>query len=244
MADTASIAVVVGVSGGLGGALARTLGAQGRYDRVVGVARRRPEDWPDSLDWTFIEADIQKEEDLAAAAQKLGPMGSLDRLVVATGLLHGKGIAPEKTMRSLDAATLAQLFAVNAIGPALVAKHLLPLTPKDRASVFAALSARVGSISDNRLGGWYGYRASKTALNMLIATLAIEHRRTRPLGVCVALHPGTVQTDLSAPFRPAGPDGKAFTPARSAQALVALMDGLTADDNGGFFGWDGSRIEW
>jgi len=244
MTEPASIAVVVGVAGGLGGALARTLGAQGRYDQVVGLARRRPGDWPDSPDWPFIETDIRQEDDLAAAAQVLRALGSLDRVVVATGLLHGQGVAPEKTMRSLDAATLAELFAVNAVAPALIAKHLLPLTPRDRPSVFAALSARVGSISDNRLGGWYGYRASKAALNMLIATLAIEHRRTRPLGVCVALHPGTVLTELSAPFRKGGVDDTAFMPARSAQALVAVMDELSLDDNGGFFAWDGSRIEW
>ncbi|WP_421739500.1 SDR family NAD(P)-dependent oxidoreductase [Caulobacter sp.] len=244
MAEPASIAVVVGVAGGLGGALARTLGAQGRYDLVVGLARRRPADWPNSPEWPFIETDIQNEDDLLAAAQVLRALGSLDRVVVATGLLHGEGVAPEKTMRSLDAATLTRLFAVNAVAPALIAKHLLPLTPKDRPSVFAALSARVGSISDNRLGGWYGYRASKAALNMLIATLAIEHRRTRPLGVCVALHPGTVLTDLSAPFRKGGADDTSFIPARSAQALVELMDRLGADDNGGFFAWDGSRIEW
>jgi NAD(P)-dependent dehydrogenase (short-subunit alcohol dehydrogenase family) len=147
-------------------------------------------------------------------------------------------------MKALNAAALTELFAVNAIAPALVAKHLLPLAPKDRPSVFAALSARVGSISDNRLGGWYGYRASKAALNMLIATLAIEHRRTRPQGVCVALHPGTVQTRLSEPFRKAGPGDKALSPDASAHALVALMDRLGSDDSGGFFAFDGSRIEW
>ncbi|MBU4435081.1 MAG: SDR family NAD(P)-dependent oxidoreductase [Alphaproteobacteria bacterium] len=244
MAESPSIAVVLGVGGGLGDALAKALGAQGRYDQVVGLARRRPEGWPDSPDRPFIEADILNEEDLTAAARGLRALGSLDRVVVATGVLHGPGVAPEKSMRALDATTLAQLFAVNAVGPALVAKHLLPLTPKDRPSVFAALSARVGSISDNRLGGWYGYRASKAALNMLVATLAIEHRRTRPLGVCVALHPGTVQTDLSAPFRKGGADDTTFTPARSAQALVRLMDDLKVDDNGGFFAWDGSRIGW
>lgn len=244
MAEQASIAVVVGVTGGLGGALARTLAAQGRYDQVVGLARRRPDDWPDSPDRPFIEADIRREEDLAASAQVLRGLGSLDRVVVATGLLHGSGVAPEKTMRSLNAETLAELFAVNAVGPAMVAKHLLPLTPRDRSSVFAALSARVGSISDNRLGGWYGYRASKAALNMLIATLAIEHRRTRPQGICVALHPGTVLTELSAPFRKGDADETTFRPAGAAQSLVAVMDGLGNDDNGGFFAWDGSRIEW
>jgi NAD(P)-dependent dehydrogenase (short-subunit alcohol dehydrogenase family) len=244
MAEPASIAVVVGVTGGIGAALARARGAPGRYDQVVGLARRRPDDWPDRPDWPFIKADALQEEDLRAAAQTLGTLGSLERVVVATGLLHGSGVAPEKSMRSLDAATLTQLFAVNAVAPALIAKHLLPLTPRNRPSVFAALSARVGSISDNRLGGWYGYRAAKAALNMLIASLAIEHGRTRPLGVCVALHPGTVQTNLSAPFRRAGSGDTTVTPDRSAQALVTVMDGLGPADTGGFFAWDGSRIAW
>lgn len=244
MNRTPSVAVVVGVGGGVGAALADALVAQGRYDCVIGLARRRPDGWPDDPRRSFLQADILIESDLAVAATALRAHGTLDRIVVATGLLHGQGVTPEKTLRTLDAASLMKLFAVNAIGPALVAKHLLPLTPKDRPSVFAALSARVGSISDNRLGGWYGYRASKAALNMLIATLAIEHGRTRPLGVCVALHPGTVDTPLSQPFQQGVAEQSLFTPARSASALVALMDGLGPQDNGGFFAWDGKPIAW
>jgi NAD(P)-dependent dehydrogenase (short-subunit alcohol dehydrogenase family) len=147
-------------------------------------------------------------------------------------------------MRALDPAALGQMIAVNAIGPALVAKHLLPLTPRGRPSVFAALSARVGSIGDNRLGGWHGYRASKAALNMLIRTLAIEHRRTRPVGVCVALHPGTVDTALSAPFQSGVRPEKLFSPTRSATALLQVMDRLGPEDSGGFFAWDGAIISW
>ena len=147
-------------------------------------------------------------------------------------------------MRALDAASLAAVMAVNAIGPALVAKHLLPLTPRDRPSLFAALSARVGSIGDNHLGGWHAYRASKAALNMLIRTLAIEHARSRPLGVCVALHPGTVDTPLSAPFQAGVAPAKLFTADRSAAALLSVMDGLGPTDTGGFFAWDGAPIPW
>ena len=147
-------------------------------------------------------------------------------------------------MRALSLESMTALFAINAAGPALVAKHLLPLTPKARTSVFAALSARVGSIGDNRLGGWFAYRSSKAALNMLIRTLAIEYRRTRPSGICVALHPGTVNTTLSAPFQAGMLDGKLFTPSRSAAALLSVMDGLGPDANGGFFAWDGSQIPW
>ena len=133
---------------------------------------------------------------------------------------------------------------MNAAGPALAAKYLLPLTPKTRPSLFAALSARVGSIGDNHLGGWYGYRASKAALNMLVRGLAIEHRRTRPMGNCVVLHPGTVDTALSAPFQSGVRDGGLFTPAQSAAALLGVMDRLGPEANGGFFAWDGSPIPW
>jgi len=248
-ADAPSVAVVVGASGGLGAAFLRTLADQGRYDHIVGIARRRPEDWPvdwpEDRAWTFIEADVVHENQIADAARHVARLGRVDRIVVATGLLHSDRVSPEKTMRSLDAGSLIELFTVNAVGPALVAKHFLPLTPRDSPSLFAVLSARVGSITDNRLGGWHAYRASKAALNMLLATLAIEHRRTRPLGVCVALHPGTVETNLSAPFQHGGAAGpKRMTPAASAQALVGLMDRFRPLDSGGFFAWDGTEIPW
>jgi NAD(P)-dependent dehydrogenase (short-subunit alcohol dehydrogenase family) len=245
MVGSENLAVVVGVAGGIGGALARTLAARGRHDRIVGVARRRPPDWPADPAWPFVLADITDEAQIAQAATTIGRYGSPSRVIVATGLLHDHEVSPEKTMRALDPTALAKLFAVNAIAPALVAKHLLPLAPRDRVSVFAALSARVGSISDNRLGGWYGYRASKAALNMLIATLAIEYRRTHPMGVCVALHPGTVETGLSAPFRQGGPaTPKRLTPDQSATALTDLMDGLGPADSGGFYARDGKPIPW
>ncbi|NJC39899.1 NAD(P)-dependent dehydrogenase (short-subunit alcohol dehydrogenase family) [Brevundimonas alba] len=245
METSAALAVVVGANGGIGRALATVLADQGRYDRIIGVSRTRPADWPHNPLFDFVAADITDEEQVAAAAAMIRQQGSPDRIVVATGLLHGPGVSPEKTFRTLDPEALVALFRINAIAPALVAKHLLPLMPRDRLSVFAALSARVGSISDNRLGGWYGYRASKAALNMLIATLAVEHRRNRPLGVCVALHPGTVETPLSAPFRQgASTAAKRLTPEQSAGALVDVMDRLQPEDSGGFFAWDGQPIPW
>lgn len=238
------LAVVIGVAGGIGGALARELANQGRYDAVVGIARHRPADWPEDATLPFVAADITDEAQVADAARMIGDLGRPNRIVVATGLLHADGVAPEKSLRMLDPEALTTLFRVNAVGPALIAKHLLPLTPRDQVSIFAALSARVGSISDNRLGGWYGYRTSKAALNMLIATLAIEHRRTRPLGVCVALHPGTVETRLSAPFRQGATATKRLIPEQSAKALVAVMDSLTPADSGRFLAWDGCPIPW
>nr|WP_294543103.1 SDR family NAD(P)-dependent oxidoreductase [uncultured Rhodopila sp.] len=233
------LAVVVGASGGIGRAMAETLRQGGA--RVAAVSRRRPDGWP-GRDW--IPADVLDESSLASAAARLVEAGAPTRIVVASGLLHGPGVAPEKTMRTMSLESLATLFAVNAAGPALVAKHFLPLTPRDRRSIFAVLSARVGSIGDNRLGGWYAYRASKAALNMLIRTLAVEHRRTRPFGICVALHPGTVDTALSAPFQSGVPDGKLLSPGQAAEALLAVIDALGPEANGGFYARDATPLPW
>ena len=241
---TERLAVVVGANGGIGRALCDQLSAKGGYDRVLAVSRHRPQGWAEDGARIWIGADILDEESLRSAAELIAAVGTPTRIVVATGRLSGPGLSPEKNMRTLDAAALSEAFSVNAIGPALVAKHLLPLTPRDGPSLFAALSARVGSIGDNRLGGWYGYRASKAALNMLVHTLAIEHARTRPLGICVALHPGTVDTSLSAPFQAGVQPEKLFTPARSAASLLAVMDRLRPEDTGGFFAWDGAPIPW
>jgi NAD(P)-dependent dehydrogenase (short-subunit alcohol dehydrogenase family) len=163
-------------------------------------------------------------------------------VIVATGLLHAQRVAPERSNSALDAAQLLRLYAVNAVGPALIAKHFLPLLPRAEPSVFAALSARVGSIGDNRLGGWHSYRASKAALNMLIRTMAIELKRTRPDAILVGLHPGTVDTKLSKPFQRGVPEGRLFTPDESAKHLLAVVDGLGPQDSGGVFAWDGTRI--
>jgi NAD(P)-dependent dehydrogenase (short-subunit alcohol dehydrogenase family) len=244
MSDPPSIAVVFGAGGGIGGGIVRRLVEQGAYDHVVGVGRRRPSDWGHDDARPFLVADILHDAALADAALFLGELGSVRRVVVATGFLHGEGIVPEKSIRSLEAATLLKLFAVNAVGPALIAKHLLPLLPRDRPCAFAALSARVGSISDNRLGGWYGYRASKAALNMLIATLAVELRRTHPQATCVALHPGTVESRLSAPFAQGTVSTPRLTPRQSAKALMEVLDRLTPEDSGGFYAHDGSTIPW
>ena len=231
------LAVIVGASGGIGRAMAEKLRDGGA--RVAALSRRCPDGWPES-DW--IPADVLDESSLASAAARLAEAGVPARIIVATGMLHGPGVSPEKTMRTLSLESLTTLFAVNAAGPALVAKHLLPLTPRDRRSVFAVLSARVGSIGDNRLGGWYSYRASKAALNMLLRTIAIEWARSHPRAVVAALHPGTVATALSAPFQRGVAPDKLFTPAISAAALLRVIDGLTPADSGGFFAWDGTMI--
>jgi NAD(P)-dependent dehydrogenase (short-subunit alcohol dehydrogenase family) len=232
-------AVVVGTSGGIGCALVEALLADG----VAAVhALSRSETASASPRMIAGHIDLQNEASVVSAATRIGETGRVDLIIVATGLLHNRRIRPERTYRSLSAEALAEYFAINVIGPALVAKHFLPLLPGNSRAVFACLSARVGSIGDNRLGGWHGYRASKAALNMLIKTLSIELARTTPNAICVALHPGTVDTELSAPFQPGVHPEKLFTAAFSAQRLLQVIESLTAGQSGGCYAWDGELI--
>jgi NAD(P)-dependent dehydrogenase (short-subunit alcohol dehydrogenase family) len=236
VSETLGRALVFGASGGVGGALAARLRDQG-YETTA-LTRRPAPTWPGPQ----LRFDLEDEASLAAAAAALKEGAPIHRVIVATGLLHDEGLAPERSNFALDAAQLLRLYAVNAVGPALIAKHFLPLLPRAERSVFAVLSARVGSIGDNRLGGWHSYRASKAALNMLIRTMAIELKRTRPDAVLVGLHPGTVDTALSKPFQRGVPEGRLFTPDESAQRLLAVVDRLGPEDSGGVFAWDGQRI--
>jgi NAD(P)-dependent dehydrogenase (short-subunit alcohol dehydrogenase family) len=230
-------AVIVGASGGIGATLAAALA--GRGTRVHALTRSGKAALSGIVEGTI---DITDEATIAAAAARIGVEGPVDLIIVATGLLHGDGVAPEKSVRDLSADTMATYFAVNATGPGLVAKHFAPLLARDRRSTFAALSARVGSIGDNRLGGWYGYRASKAALNMLVRTLSIEVARTRPQAVCAALHPGTVDTALSKPFQRGVQTEKLFTPEFAAERLLDVIAKLTPADSGHCFAWDGMPI--
>ena len=222
-------AVVIGATGGLGAALVLALEASGRYAMVHALSR------------AGTGFDLEDEASIAAAAAKVagGPAPAL--VFVATGVLH-HGFEPERSWRALDADHLLRDYRINAVGPALAAKHFLPLLPRDRRAVFTALSARVGSIGDNRLGGWHSYRASKAALNMLLRNLAVEAGRTHPQAVIAGLHPGTVDTGLSVPFQRGVQPEKLFTAAYSAERLLAVLDGLTPTDSGGVFAWDGARI--
>lgn len=230
---TAQSAVIIGASGGIGAALADAIADEGSYEIVHRFARS-------SKGGAHI--DISDEATIAAAAAEVakGPAPTL--VFVAIGLLHEYERGPEKALKDLDGDWLARNFAVNAIGPALVAKHFLPLMPKAGRSVFAALSARVGSISDNRLGGWHGYRASKAALNQLIRTIAIEERRRNSSSIVVALHPGTVDTALSKPFQGNVPAGHLFDAGRAAVQLLDVLDSLRPPDSGKLFAWDGAEI--
>lgn len=236
------LAVVVGASGGIGRAFVDELRAEPGWAKVVGVGRRRPDDWPDDSRLPFLVADLLDEDALADLAGALSKLGEPGLILIATGLLHEPGLAPEKAMKAVTAASLSRLFEVNTVLPALVCKHLAPLLPRDERSVIAALSARVGSIGDNRLGGWHAYRASKAALNMLIRCQAVELSRERPLAICAALHPGTVDTPLSAPFARAS---RSITAPREAAAkLLRVVHRLQAADSGCFFDYDGAPVPW
>lgn len=232
-------AVVIGASGGIGRALAQALAARPDVASVTALSRRPVE---------FLDAkiaagriDLLDERSIAAAAAACA--GLAPRLVVcAAGLLHAGPIQPEKSLRELDPDRLARVLAVNTIGPALVIKHFAPLLPRQGKSVIALMSARVGSISDNRLGGWYAYRASKAALNQVVRTASIEVARRWREAVIVGLHPGTVETPLSAPFRANLSPEKLFTPAFAAGRLLAVIDGLGPGDSGKCFAWDGSEV--
>ena len=227
----AGLAIVIGASGGIGGALQHALQQSGRFEQVRGLSRSGG------------GLDLTSEASIAQAATGAAAVGLPLRLViVATGLLHDGDMQPEKSWRHLDAGRLARSFAINATGPAMVAKHFLPLLPREGKAVFAALSAKVGSIGDNHLGGWYGYRAAKAALNQLIHTAAIELRRTRPEAICVTLHPGTVATALSAPFRSSGHDPVAS--AFAAERILGVVDGLRPIDSGLLLDHTGLPLPW
>jgi NAD(P)-dependent dehydrogenase (short-subunit alcohol dehydrogenase family) len=233
-------AAVIGASGGIGRALAEALAGCDEVATVVACSRSPS--GPEHAKVVRQPIDLEDEASIAEAAQAAPAYGELDLVIVATGVLHGRGLTPEKTWRAIEGAALARSFWINAIGPALVAKHFLPLLGGNRKTAFAALSARVGSITDNQLGGWYAYRASKAALNQLIRTLAIELARRNPEALCVGLHPGTVDTALSAPFQSGVPEGKLFTPAIAAARLLAVLDNLGPEDSGHLFAWDGEAI--
>ena len=224
------VAVVFG-SGGIGGALLEAIRAVDRFEPVIGLSRS-----------TSPSIELLDEPSLERAAAFTAAKGELRLVIDATGFLRDDRQAPEKSWRQLDADKLARSFALNAIGPAMIMKHVLPLLPRSGKAVFATLSARVGSIGDNRLGGWYSYRASKAALNQLVRTAAVELARRSPEALCIALHPGTVATSLSAPFSAAGLE--VHTPAAAARHLLAVVDKLTPEANGGFFDWRGQPVPW
>ena len=222
-------AIIIGAPGGIGGALADRLESAGTAVTRLSRSSKPPINFAD-------------EQSVAAAAKALEPHGPFDLVIIASGILHGDDFGPEKSWKSIEKSPLEQVFLVNTIGPMLAARHLLPLMPHEGRSVFAALSARVGSISDNRLGGWYGYRASKAALNQFVRTLSIELGRTHDDLVALALHPGTVDTGLSEPFQGNVPEGKLFSPDHSAEKLLGVISDAGRAHSGKHLDWAGEEV--
>lgn len=262
------VAVVQGASRGLGLAMVRAFLARSDVDRVVATCRH-PESSPGLSDLQSahgdallcLRLDVRREETLSASAARIAETcGSrIHWLVNCAGVLHGDSITPdspkregsgpdragpEKRIEDVDPDRLRAVFEVNAFGPLLVAKHFLELLRHDDRAVLANLSARVGSIGDNRRGGWYAYRASKAAQNMFTRTLGLELARRAPNVICLALHPGTVDTDLSRPFQRNVPSDKLFSPDRAARQLLGVIDDCTPEQSGCFLAWDGQEIPW
>ncbi len=221
-------AIVIGASGAIGHAVSQALETTG----IEVVRLSRP------------QIDMTSEASIIETASLLKTQGYVDLIFIASGILHTPDLQPEKTIKQIDPQHLHTLYQINAIGPILVLKHFAPLLNPNNRSVFAALSARVGSISDNQLGGWYGYRASKAALNMLLKTASIEYRRTHKSLIIAGLNPGTVDSQLSKPFQAYVPTDHLFTPEYAAQHLLEVINGLNLEDSGNCFDWDRKKIEF
>ena len=236
----AGTVAVFGASGGIGGAMVDALITRGVHKVYAGARELHPSRSGAVVPFRF---DLLEEASIAAAADAM--RAAPPRIViVATGVLSPTGsTGPEKSARAIEADAMARMFAINAIGPALIFKHFSAIMPRKPGAKFIALSARVGSIADNRLGGWHSYRASKAALNMLIRNFAIEFARTHPDGVVAGIHPGTVNTALSRPFQANLPDGQLQGPATAVQRILTVIDSLKPAHSGHVFDWQGERIE-
>jgi NAD(P)-dependent dehydrogenase (short-subunit alcohol dehydrogenase family) len=221
-------ALVIGASGGIGSALLQVLRGDRQCVEAVGLSRSQN------------GLDLRDESSIAQCAGNAGPK-PFDLIICATGALTINGARPEKSIKQISAETMAAQFAINAIGPALVIKHFSPLLVDAKRSAFAVLSARIGSIGDNRLGGWISYRSSKAALNQIVRTSSIEIGRLRPKAIMIAIHPGTVSTALSEPY---SANYQSTNPRSAALSMLATIDGLQDTDTGCFFAYDGTSIDW
>lgn len=231
---------LLGATGGIGRSVLDALVANPRVGRIHAFSRTPLGGASPKVRAAYV--DVTGEESIVEAAKLCRADGPLHLVFVATGVLHSESLQPEKTWRTMTADALLQSYAVNAVGPALIAKHFLELLARGEKSVFATISARVGSIEDNRVGGWYAYRAAKAALHQIVRTCSIELARRNSSALCVALHPGTVDTALSKPFQGNVAADKLFTPTLAAAHLLKVIDGLTSDSSGRVFSWDAQRI--
>lgn len=239
-------AIIIGARGGIGSAFVEAILQTTSTTRIITTSR--DEEWCQEPSHERIHRhrlDVTNEESISLLAEYLQTLPGPPKLILnCTGILHRHDARPERTWREFDLDWMRAVFDVNALGTGLLIKHLIPLMPRSGRAIFVTLSARVGSIADNRLGGWYSYRASKAAQNMIMKTASIEARFRRPELILASLHPGTVDTDLSAPFTARVQPDKLFTPVYSCERLSEVMQSLTPADSGEFFAWDGSTIQW
>ena len=226
-----NIAVVIGNSGSIGSAIEKELSDQG-FKNIIGFNRS-----------SNPRLDLLNEETIAQSAQFIKDKDIPVSIVFdATGLLHDDNNMPEKTYKNIDQIFMRKNFEINVMGPALIMKYFLPLLDKEEKSIFASISAKVGSISDNRYGGWYSYRASKAALNQMIKTASIEMKMKNQNAICLAIHPGTVESKLSKPFQKN--DLTIQSPQESASNIFKILTSSTSKDTGSFYNWDGKIIDW
>jgi NAD(P)-dependent dehydrogenase (short-subunit alcohol dehydrogenase family) len=242
-------ALIVGGGRGIGLGFVRQLLAQDSIERVYATYRQVESATEllaiDNFRLCCMQMDITDEAQIAAVVRQIQTeTAALHYVVNCVGVLHEGEMQPEKSLRHINSEQLLRYFQVNTIGAILLFKQVQPLIKHPDRSILATLSAKVGSIGDNQVGGWYGYRASKAALNMLIRTTAIEYKRTCPQTILVALHPGTTDTQLSQPFQRNVPPEKLFSVDRTVSQLLTVIDGLTPSDSGEFYSWDGSRLPW
>ena len=230
---------IIGSSGAIGRAFLDAYIADKEISNIYSISRTEVE--LNDARIIHINIDVTDEVSVKAAASKIGE-NRLDKLIVATGILHTELFGPEKSIKDIKIENFVKIFSVNAFGPALIGKYFLPLMKKDKKSIAAFLSARVGSISENKLGGWYSYRASKSALNQIIKNFSIESKRTNPTGIIIGLQPGTVKSKLSEPFQKNVKKGKLLLPKDSVKSLIRVIESVMQNDSGKIFDWKGEEI--
>ena len=230
---------IIGSSGAIGRAFLDAYIADKEISNIYSISRTEVELNDERI--IHINIDVTDEVSVKAAASKIGE-NRLDKLIVATGILHTELFGPEKSIKDIKIENFVKIFSVNAFGPALIGKYFLPLMKKDKKSIAAFLSARVGSISENKLGGWYAYRASKSALNQIIKNFSIEAKRTNPTGIIIGLQPGTVKSKLSEPFQKNVKKGKLLLPKDSVKSLIRVIENVMQNDSGKIFDWKGEEI--
>lgn len=245
-------ALIVGASQGIGLGFVQHLLNHPSFDKIYATYRhpetasqlfQLKESYPDKL--ICLSVDVTNEDQIVKMSQDIQALTSQLHLVInCVGILHDQQMQPEKSLRQINSDNLLKYFQINSIASLLLAKHLLPLLKHKERNVFAAISAKVGSIGDNYLGGWYGYRASKSALNMFMRTISLEYKRRSPQTIVVSLHPGTTDTQLSKPFQKNVPPEKLFSVEKTTSLLLTVIDQLTSADSGQFFSWDGSKLPW